>query len=237
MDTIAVIPARAGSKRIKNKNLIDFCGKPLIHWTIKAAIDSNVCDKIVVSTDSLEIAKIAEEAGADVPFLRPKELAADDSTTLSVIHHAVRFVERETLTVFDNVLLLQPTSPLRSGSHIKKAIALFNSNLDADSLVSCVKINHSFHPDQLMSLSDRGFLEHWNGSGANFSNLNQGKNETIFARNGAAIYITRRNKIAEYIVGGRVLLFKMSPMHSIDIDEAEDLEMAKIIFTSQAKPS
>ena len=92
---IAIIPARGGSKRIKNKNIKKFLNKPIIYWSIKTAIDSRIFDKIIVSTDNKRIKKIAEKYGAEVPFLRPKKLSNDFATTRDVIKHTMNFLNKK----------------------------------------------------------------------------------------------------------------------------------------------
>lgn len=109
---IAIVPARGGSKGLLRKNIKSLLGRPLIAWTIEQARSSRYIDKIVVSTDDKEIAKISKKYGAEVPFLRPKELARDDSPTIDAIMHAINWFE-ERGEYFDLVVLLEPTSPLR----------------------------------------------------------------------------------------------------------------------------
>jgi len=112
MYTLGVIPARGGSKRIPRKNIRDFCGKPLIAWTIEAALDSTL-DEVIVSTDDEEIRDVAHNFGAWAPFLRPKELATDSASTCSVIRHALQWVMEHRRCTPENAVILQPTSPLR----------------------------------------------------------------------------------------------------------------------------
>lgn len=121
---LAIIPARGGSKEIKNKNILDICGKPLIAYTIGAAGSSIYIDDVVVSTDSEQIQKISEKYGAWVPFLRPAELAEDKTPTLDVVLHAVEALKTKGY-VYDILILLQPTSPLRIASDIDGALKLF----------------------------------------------------------------------------------------------------------------
>lgn len=130
-NVLAVIPARGGSKGLKNKNIKIIACKPLISWTIDAALKSKYIDKVIVSTDSKEIEKISKEYGASVPFLRPKELAKDDTSSIDVMLHAI-----EHFPEYKIVIMLQPTSPLRDCSHIDQAFDFFfKSNMD-----SCVSV-------------------------------------------------------------------------------------------------
>jgi CMP-N-acetylneuraminic acid synthetase len=121
---LTLVPARGGSKRLPRKNVLPLGGRPLIRWTIDAARDSGVCADVLVSTDDDEIASVAREAGALVPWLRPAELATDTASSASVIAHALAWYEREHGPV-DAVLLLQPTSPFRSTGSIRGALRVY----------------------------------------------------------------------------------------------------------------
>ena len=137
---VAIIPARGGSKRLPRKNILDLAGKPLIAWTIEAGLKSKYVDRVIVSTDDEEIAEISKKYGADVPFIRPKELASDTSSIINVVRHAIQLL-RENGDDFEYILLLQPTSPLRTEDHINQAIQLLIEK-KADGVVSIVKVDH-----------------------------------------------------------------------------------------------
>lgn len=137
---LGLIPARGGSKRLPGKNLKPLCGKPLIAWTIDAALAARSLTQVVVSTDDPAIAGAARDHGAEVPFLRPAELASDTADGLSVTRHAVQ-VLADAGTNFDYVMVLQPTSPLRSAADIDAAIALAVER-DADNIVSVCPTDH-----------------------------------------------------------------------------------------------
>jgi CMP-N,N'-diacetyllegionaminic acid synthase len=142
---LALIPARGGSKGLPRKNILPLLGKPLIAWTIEKALASQYLDKIIVSTDDEEIGQIAREYGAEVPFVRPAELATDTATTIEVIYHALAFFKERGIT-FDYLALLEPTSPLRAEGDIDKAIQLLiDHDAEADSLVSVGEV-HMEHP-------------------------------------------------------------------------------------------
>ena len=134
---LAVITARSGSKRLPNKNILDLAGKPLIAWTIEESKKSKYIDKLIVSTDSSEIAEISTRYKAEVPFIRPKELALDESDSLSVLKHSIKFFEGE----YNYILLLQPTSPLRKVKDIDKAIEMLSKKIKA--VVSVCETEHS----------------------------------------------------------------------------------------------
>lgn len=138
---LGLIPARGGSKGLSKKNIKETMGKPLIAWTVEQALTSKYLDKVVVSTDDKEIAEISKKYGAEVPFLRPKELARDDSPTIDAIMHAINWFE-ERGEYFDIIVLLEPTSPLRKEDDLDNAIKLFIENFDkADSLVSVGEVH------------------------------------------------------------------------------------------------
>lgn len=225
---IAVIPARGGSKGIPKKNIVDFCGQPLISWTIKAALKTNRFDKVIVSTDSEEIATIARSYGAEVPFLRPKELALDDAPSLAVIQHLIEALKSKDQYIPESITTLQPTSPLRTESHIRQALDVFQNDPDADSLVSCIEVPHLFHPYSVMKLKANGYLTPYSKK-ATLPSRRQDK-PILYARNGAAIYITRTNKISSYIFGGKLIPFYMSVEDSVDIDSYEDLRLAEFFY-------
>lgn len=139
MTFIAIIPARSGSKRLKNKNILQLGNKPLIAWTVEAALKSKLIDTVIVSTDSEEIANVSRSLGAEVPFTRPKELSSDKATSYDVIKHALAFYE--TKKKFQYIILLQPTSPLRTTADIDKAIKLLGK--DTKAVVSVCEASHS----------------------------------------------------------------------------------------------
>lgn len=209
MKALGVIPARGGSKGIPQKNIKLLNGKPLIAYTIEAALSSNL-DKVVVSTDCNEIAEVAHSYSVEV-LMRDKLLSGDLVPTLPVIQNVVlRFDEQ-----FDAIVTLQPTSPLRGCLHINEALDLFSSDNNADSLVSVLEVPHNFSPEKLMTL-EGGYLQ-----GENHPKRRQDI-QKMFARNGAAIYITRISNISNYIFGGRIVPYFMSKMDSFDIDDLED---------------
>ncbi len=145
MRTLALIPARGGSKGLPRKNVLNVAGKPLIAWTIEAALASNHSDAVVVSTDDAEIADLARAHGAEVPFMRPAELALDTSPSIDAVLHALDTLA-EAGREFDLLALLEPTSPLRAPGDLDRAIELLAANeADADAVVSVGEV-HMEHP-------------------------------------------------------------------------------------------
>ena len=214
MNIIAIIPARGGSKGIPKKNIKLLKGKPLITYTIEAALSSSLA-RVIVSTDCEEIARISSEYGIEV-MMRSEELADDKTPTLPVLQDVVSKLDEK----FDAVMTLQPTSPLRTVNDIDNSIKLFNSDKEADSLVSAVEVPHNFMPEKLMNL-ENGYLV-----GERKVQRRQDV-KLMFARNGAAIYITKIEKLDEYIFGGKTLPYRMSKINSFDIDDIEDWEMVE----------
>lgn len=226
MKFLAVIPARGGSKGIPDKNITDVAGKPLIEWTIKAAKECSSIHKIVVSTDSEVIADVARKSGVEV-CMRPPELSQDGTPTLPVIHHVYENVKKLGQD-FDAVVTLQPTSPLRTANHLKHAIEYFISHPEADSLVSVVKIPHQYNPESLMIERNNFFVP------LNLQAPTRRQDKPVYyARNGAAIYITRISRLNDYIWGGKILGFEMDKLSSIDIDDAEDLQIASALLKTK----
>ena len=149
---LGVITARGGSKGIPGKNIKDLGGKPLIAYTIEVAKESKLITDLILSTDNEEIIKVAKEYGCEVPFVRPKKLAEDKTPHLPVMQHAVEFMENEKGCTYDAVLILQPTSPLRTSKDIDGTIkTLFKEGVD--SAASIVEVNSGEHPMRMKKLN------------------------------------------------------------------------------------
>lgn len=159
---ITIIPARGGSKGLLRKNIKPLLGKPMIAWTIEQAKNSKYIDRIIVSTDDKEIAKISKKYGADVPFLRHKELARDNSSTIDVIMHAIDWFEKKG-DYFDMVVLLEPTSPLRDVEDIDKCVEILLDNTKAKAIVGVAKLE-SGHPEFNMVINKDGFIRKLDGT-------------------------------------------------------------------------
>lgn len=157
---IAVIPARSGSKGLPGKNVRTLCGKPLIAWTIEQALACPEVDKVIVSTDDPEIARVAVSYGAEVPFLRPDELATDIASSVDVVVHAIDFMAKNGSN-YDLVVLLEPTSPLREVSDISGAIKQLLSTPNCQSVVGVSQVE-SVHPAFLCQVNE-GLLKSYLG--------------------------------------------------------------------------
>lgn len=153
---LGIIPARGGSKGLPRKNIQPLNGKPLIAWSIEAGKASRYVDTLMVSTDDEEIAGIARQWGAEVPFLRPAELATDTTPSFDVIRHAVEFYRRQERH-FAYLVLLEPTSPLRETSDIDESLEKLSRHAEADAVVSICQAE-AVHPRFLVALDEKGFL-------------------------------------------------------------------------------
>lgn len=154
---IAVIPARGGSKGLPGKNIKILCGKPLIAWTIEAALSSQFIDEVMVSTDSEEIASISKKFGAKIPFIRPANLARDLTSSYDVIEHALFFYEEELKRKFDYIIMLEPTSPLRDQHDIDAAFKQLMADESAEAIVGVSK-TESQNPAFLVFLDEKDHL-------------------------------------------------------------------------------
>ncbi|MCX6112252.1 MAG: acylneuraminate cytidylyltransferase family protein, partial [Proteobacteria bacterium] len=150
---LAVIPARGGSKGLPDKNIKKLYNKPLIVWSIEQAKESKYIDRVIVSTDSNEIAKIAVDHGAEVPFIRPSELAKDNTPTIDVLVHLINHLENNG-SKYDILLLLEPTSPLRKRGDIDNAMKAFIDNYkNADSVISLGEV-HLENPHAIKTIEN-----------------------------------------------------------------------------------
>lgn len=157
---LGIIPARGGSKGIPGKNIRLLGGKPLIYYAARAARESGLVDRLILTTDSAEIAEVGKGLGIETPFIRPAQLAQDDTPMFPVIDHALQFIEREGWKP-DIILLLQPTAPLRKPEHLQAAVRIL-SETNCDSVVSVVEVPQHYAPDFVLKLEEgklQPFLE------------------------------------------------------------------------------
>ena len=219
LKVLGLIPARAGSKSILNKNLVNLGEKPLISWTISAAVASKL-DRVVVSTNDRQIAEVSQEYGAEVPFERPANLSEDSSLSIDVVLHALDVLEHE----FDAVMLLQPTSPFRTSEDINLALDLFS---DFSSVISVVPVDGN-HPARMKFIQD-GFLIDPPFS-EEVENMPRQKLTPMFIRNGA-IYLTRVSVLkTRSFKGSRCRALVMSKEKSLNIDTNFDLLIARAML-------
>lgn len=215
---MGLIPARGGSKGIPHKNIIDLCGKPLISYSITAALESKYIDCVMVSTDDEEIAAVAKRWGAEVPFLRPAELASDTARTVDAVVHAVRTLHAEGMQ-FDTVVLLQPTQPLRTAGDIDAAIETY-MRAGCEALASVSPVDD--HPLLIRSVQEERLMPLLNAS----STCRRQDMPDYYRVNGC-IYINEAERIdLNTSFNDNRLPYVMEKSHSVDIDELNDLVMA-----------
>jgi CMP-N-acetylneuraminic acid synthetase len=223
MSILAIIPARSESKRLPKKNILPLCGKPLIHWTIEVASDCDRVSRVVVSTDGLDIAERSRIARSEVPFIRPYALATDKAATKDVVLHALEWFESQGM-VFDYILLLQPTSPMRDSYHINQAIDLILET-NVSSVVSVCEMEHS--PLWSMQLDASGMLDV--KSNEKYLNM-RGQDLPVHYRLNGSIYLTKTAEFLKYeqfAIAESCLPYIMTANDSIDIDTFEDFQLAE----------
>ncbi|MCU1807081.1 acylneuraminate cytidylyltransferase family protein [Cytobacillus firmus] len=223
---LAVIPARGGSKGIPKKNIIDLNGKPLIQYTIDAAKESKYIDDIVVSTDNQDIAEVAKQCGADVPFIRPADLASDSAKTIDVLIHTVSELKKLGKT-YDFLILLQPTQPLRLSEHIDEAVEKIVSTGKA-SLASVSKVQE--HPLLIRSINGNDELVPLLNSS---STVRRQDFPDYFKVNGAIYINLLKDLNHETSLNDNIVPYEMDYRYSVDIDEMIDLDIAKLILASK----
>ena len=222
LKVLAIIPARKGSKGIVGKNSKLIGGKPLVAWTIEAAINSKFIDKTHVSTDCLTVKSIAESYGLKVPRLRPDNLSEDDTTSSSVI-----LFELLDKNEYDVICMLQPTSPLRTSKDIDSALELF-SEFNADSLVSVVEDRHS--PYWSFQIKDKYLKSPFS---LNYINKRRQDLPKTFSLNGA-IYISKISfyKKQKSFLTNETIPYIMPTNRSIDIDDIDDFKNAEVALNN-----
>jgi len=225
---LALIGARKGSKGLKNKNILEFAGKPLISWTIEASLRSKYIDHTLVSTDGENIARIAKAVGADVPFLRPARLATDKALIGDVLRHALLWLKENQGKTYDYLMLLQPTSPLRTTRHIDEAIAYYfrHRKTPNDTLVSVIKAPAKMA--WLMQKDKKGYIDFcFDIKGQKHRRQNA---PSYYLPNGliylAPTAVIRRGNF----YSSNTLPFVMDKKVSIDIDSPEDFKHALKMF-------
>jgi len=225
MKILGLIPARGGSKGVPNKNQKLLAGKPLVNYTIEAALESKLLDTLIVSTDDQQIATISKAAGAEVPFLRPAELATDSSPTIDTVLHVLEFYNSKDQH-FDALCLLQPTCPLRTPEDIAKAITAF-ANSEADCLISVRSVPHQYNPHWVFETkADERYLQIATGE----KNIIPRRQELpkAFHRDGS-IYITKIEVLenSHSLYGEKIAWYESQGSQHVNIDTLEDWEEAE----------
>ena len=230
-ENLWLIPARGGSKGIPGKNIKNFCGVPLVAYSVQQAMDCSSPDDVVfVSTDSNEISNVVTALGVDVPFLRPAELASDTAGTYEVIMHSLEEFEKRGLT-FRKVVLLQPTSPLRTDPDIRNALSLWSPEIDMVVSVCPAKANPYFNA---FEADDEGFLHISKGDG---SVKRRQDAPEVWEYNGAVYVITtaslKKGPISSF---KRIVPSPMPAERSVDLDTPVDWIIAEILYNNEIRP-
>lgn len=226
MNKIAVIPARSGSKGLKDKNIIDLCGKPMIVYSIEAALKTEMFDRVIVSTDSERYGAISVNAGAEVVY-RGNEASNDNASTYLVIDDLFKKIGSD----FDYFVLLQPTSPLRDDKHVKDAIQLFESRINEfDFLVSVKEAEHNGL--LVKPIEDDLSLKYFD---TNFANYRR-QSYKDYSPNGA-IFIGKPKEYLKqkHFFGARSIAYKMSAFDSVDVDTELDYKFATLCMEEKLK--
>lgn len=229
---LAIIPARGGSKGIPRKNIKSLAGKPLIAWSIESGRESKYIDRIIVSTEDEEIRDISLDYGAEVPFLRPKELAQDNTSSVDTIVDVIMKIKDIENLEYDFILLLQPTSPLREVKHIDESIELLINNSDKyDAVISVTELEHPVFWNRKIDDSKRliNFMEYDKSKKYRRQDFKK-----TFRLNGA-IYLIKVDVFLNCMSfeTKSTLAYEMDRKSSIDIDCIEDMELAEYYMNTK----
>ena len=223
---LGVIPARGGSKGIPGKNIKNLGGKPLLEYSVRAAIESKMLSEVILSTDDVEIAEVGKKLGIQVPFIRPKELAQDKTPTLPVLQHALDFMEKSKRK-FDAVCLLQVTSPFRNPDLIDRAIAKFEDS-GADSLVTVLKVPDHYNPHWTFEEDLSGLLRICTGEKQIIPRRQD--LPKVYHRDGS-IYLVKRDILKNgSLYGDKIAFLENDPEDHVNIDTQEDWGKAEEII-------
>lgn len=229
---LGIVTARGGSKSIPRKNIKLFAGKPLLAWSIEVGIKSGILDRLIVSTDDKEIAEISKKFGAEIPFLRPAELAQDTTPTMPVLQHAVSFLKEQGYNS-DYILLIEPTSPCRQACHLQEAAKILETT-GADSIVALGEVPKQFNPVWQFNITSENKIAMVNGGSIkNIIRRRQDLPQT-YCRNGV-FYLFKTDLLfgsEPNIYGEDVRGYVIEEKYSVDIDGPEDWERAEEKFKS-----
>lgn len=226
---LGLIPARGGSKGVPRKNIRLLCGKPLLQYTAEAALAAKRLTRVILSTDDEEIAEVGRRCGLDVPFLRPKELASDDSPMLPAVQHAIRTLELNG-EKFDALCLLQPTNPLRNPDDIDGCIRLLEER-GVDAVVSMLAVPAEHNPHWVYFQDQNGMLHLSTGEATPIPRRQA--LPPAYHREGS-VYVTRRDLVMEKssLYGNSLAGYLMDEQRSVNIDTLEDWAQAEKILST-----
>ena len=230
---LAIIPARGGSKGLKKKNIKELCGKPLLCWSIDAGLKSKYIDEIMVTTDDNQIADVAENYGAKVPFIRPKFLARDSTPTYNVIEHVIGYYKSILKKEFDYIVLLEPTSPLRECVDIDKSIEKLINSKSAHSIVGISK-TESQNPSFLVLKNKQSYISGYENS--NIEVIRRQNIKNVFFLEGSIyisktdIYLHKKTFYHDTTLGYEIEKYK-----SLEIDDIYDFVMIEALMKYKSK--
>jgi CMP-N,N'-diacetyllegionaminic acid synthase len=227
---VALIPARGGSKGLARKNVKLLLGKPLIAWTIEASKKSKYLDRIIVSTEDNQIARVAKDNGAEIPFIRPKKFARDDSPMSDVIVHAIQWLKKRKQQ-FNYLALLQPTSPLREAADIDRCIERLINSTMAKSIVSLAKFEEK-HPEFNVIIDKKtGLIKRLDGSTVFFENIRRQDLSDVYFFTGSMYISEVKTYMAKKTFFHDATLAYIEPRSkSIDINELTDFICAEALL-------
>lgn len=228
MRVLGLIPARGGSKGIPRKNVRLLGGRPLLAWTVDAALAARRLTRVILSTDDREIADVGRALGVEVPFMRPAELARDDTPMLPVVQHALLSLE-ERGDRFDAVCLLQPTNPLRTAADVDACIDLLEHS-GADAVMTILPVPHEYNPHWVYFQDGDGVLRLATGLDSPIPRRQD--LPPAWHREGS-VYVTRRDVVIEQgsLYGLRVIGYRADPARSVNVDEPDDWRRAEEAIT------
>ncbi|MDO8522307.1 MAG: acylneuraminate cytidylyltransferase family protein [bacterium] len=226
-EILAIIPARGGSKGIPRKNVRMFGGKPLIAHTIDAAKEAPSVNRIIVSTDDAEIARVSKECGAEVPFLRPRELATSASKVVDAVIHLLEKLKADEAYEPTYILLLQPTSPLRTSEDVERAVKLF-FDAEADSLVSVCRTENVLmtkDAEDVLTVQNPELL----------SSPNRQELPAFYKFDGSMIYLTKTEILLKEhsFIAGKLVGYEIPRWRGADMDELQDFVVGELIFKNK----
>jgi len=218
---ICIIPARGGSKRIKNKNIISFYGKPIIAHSILTAIKSKIFDRVIISTDSKKIAKIATKYGAEVPFLRPKKLSNDSTIIKNVLKHAIVETNSQKYNYF---CCIYPTAPLINSNDLKKAQKKILKH-KASALIAITRFNN--HPFRMLKLNKK-YIKFYQPA---YEKTNAQNVPEFYHDSGSFYFYKTKNFLkSNRVLPKKTIPFLLEKKRSADINTSEDLDLAKALY-------
>jgi CMP-N-acetylneuraminic acid synthetase len=231
---LGIIPARRGSKRLPRKNVLPLAGKPLISYTIEAALQSHCINELMVSTDDLEIADIATSWGARVPFIRPSIIARDETSNYEVIQHTIEYYKNSENKEFDYIVYLQPTSPMRDYTEIDKAMLLMQKN-KADAIVSVCETSHP--PLWCNTLPENLSMKDFLSDDVKYKRSQD--LERYYRLNGAIVILNTTRYMVEktFFIKSNIFAYIMPQEKSVDIDTALDLKLCEVLMQEQISKS